>query len=185
MNLKQKSAPQRLLWAQFDALQMGSGWEEEDVTKPQILLEDAFGDSHPGSTHLSGLMEQAKYGVFEKGGFPAQYHTTDICDGCAQGHDGRFSGATRGAAIGHVSPEAASGGPLAFLETGDIVAYSVKNRTLDIVGIQGKECSPEEVEKILAERSGKGVIPRPERKGIYKRYTSHALSAMQGAGYED
>lgn len=42
MNLKQKSAPQRLLWAQFDALQMGSGWEEEDVTKPQILLEDAL-----------------------------------------------------------------------------------------------------------------------------------------------
>ena len=85
---KQKSAPQRLLWAQFDALQMGSGWDEEDITKPQILLEDVFGDSHPGSTHLAGLMEQAKYGVFEKGGFPAQYHTTDICDGCAQGHDG-------------------------------------------------------------------------------------------------
>ena len=33
-------------------------------------------------------MEQAKYGVFERGGYPAQYHTTDICDGCAQGHDG-------------------------------------------------------------------------------------------------
>lgn len=88
MEKKQKSAPQRLLWAQFDALQMGSGWDEEDVTKPQILLEDVFGDSHPGSTHLAGLMEQAKYGVFEKGGYPAQYHTTDICDGCAQGHDG-------------------------------------------------------------------------------------------------
>lgn len=88
MNIKPRSAPQRLLWAQFDALQMGSGWDEEDITKPQILLEDVFGDSHPGSTHLSGLMEQAKYGVFEKGGFPAQYHTTDICDGCAQGHDG-------------------------------------------------------------------------------------------------
>ena len=88
MNKKQKSAPQRLLWAQFDALQMGSGWDEEDIQKPQILLEDVFGDSHPGSVHLAGLMEQAKYGVFEKGGFPAQYHTTDICDGCAQGHDG-------------------------------------------------------------------------------------------------
>lgn len=88
MNHKQKSAPQRLLWSQFDALQMGSGWDEEDIKKPQILLEDVFGDSHPGSTHLSGLMEQAKYGVFEKGGYPAQYHTTDICDGCAQGHDG-------------------------------------------------------------------------------------------------
>ena len=88
MKYRQKSAPQRLLWAQFDALQMGSGWDEEDITKPQILLEDVFGDSHPGSVHLAGLMEQAKYGVFEKGGFPAQYHTTDICDGCAQGHDG-------------------------------------------------------------------------------------------------
>lgn len=88
MKNKQKSRPQRLLWAQFDALQMGSGWDEEDITKPQILLEDVFGDSHPGSVHLAGLMEQAKYGVFEKGGFPAQYHTTDICDGCAQGHDG-------------------------------------------------------------------------------------------------
>ena len=88
MKNRQKNAPQRLLWAQFDALQMGSGWDEEDITKPQILLEDVFGDSHPGSVHLAGLMEQAKYGVFEKGGFPAQYHTTDICDGCAQGHDG-------------------------------------------------------------------------------------------------
>lgn len=86
--MQQKSAPQRLLWAQFDALQMGSGWDEEDIKKPQIMLEDVFGDSHPGSTHLAGLMEQAKYGVFEKGGYPAQYHTTDICDGCAQGHDG-------------------------------------------------------------------------------------------------
>ena len=78
--MQQKSAPQRLLWAQFDALQMGSGWDEEDIKKPQIMLEDVFGDSHPGSTHLAGLMEQAKYGVFEKGGYPAQYHKTEICD---------------------------------------------------------------------------------------------------------
>ena len=70
MDIKQKSAPQRELWAQFDALQLGSGWEEEDIRKPQILLEDAFGDSHPGSVHLAGIMEQAKYGVFETGGFP-------------------------------------------------------------------------------------------------------------------
>lgn len=86
--LKQKSAPERALWAQFDALQLGTGWEEEDITKPQILIEDVYGDSHPGSAHLNKLTEQAKYGVFEKGGFPAQFHTTDICDGCAQGHDG-------------------------------------------------------------------------------------------------
>ena len=84
----QKSAPERFLWAQFDALQLGSGWDEEDITKPQILVEDVFGDSHPGSVHLNKLTEQAKYGILEKGGYPAQFHTTDICDGCAQGHDG-------------------------------------------------------------------------------------------------
>ena len=83
-----KSAPQRKLWSQFDALQMGSGWDEYDIKKPQILLEDVFGDSHPGSVHLKGLMEQAKYGVYESGGHPAQFHATDICDGCGQGHDG-------------------------------------------------------------------------------------------------
>ena len=86
--IKQKSRSQRQFWAQFDALQMGSGWDEEDVTKPQILLEDVYGDSHPGSVHLDKLMEQASFGVFERGGFPARFHTTDICDGCGQGHDG-------------------------------------------------------------------------------------------------
>jgi dihydroxy-acid dehydratase len=86
--IKQKSRPERTFWAQFDALQMGSGWDEEDVKKPQILLEDVYGDSHPGSVHLDALMEQAGYGVFETGGFPARFHTTDICDGCGQGHDG-------------------------------------------------------------------------------------------------
>ena len=85
--MEQKSKRERLLWAQFDALQMGSGWDETDVAKPQILIEDVYGDSHPGSVHLCALAEQAKYGVFETGGFPAQFHTTDICDGCAQGQD--------------------------------------------------------------------------------------------------
>lgn len=84
----QKSIPERRLWAQFDALQLGTKWDEQDITKPQILIEDVYGDSHPGSVHLNQLTEQAKYGVFERGGFPAQFHTTDICDGCAQGHDG-------------------------------------------------------------------------------------------------
>ena len=83
--IKQKSAPNRKFWVQFDALQMGSGWDEKDVKKPQILLEDAGGDSHPGSVHLGRLMEQAKYGVFECGGYPAQFHATDICDGCGRG----------------------------------------------------------------------------------------------------
>ena len=40
---------QRVFQAQFDALQLSSGWEEEDIRKPQILLRTPFGDSHPGS----------------------------------------------------------------------------------------------------------------------------------------
>ncbi len=88
MEYNQKSHKERMLWAQFDALQIGSGWDEIDITKPQILIQDVYGDSHPGSVHLNRLSEQVKYGVFESGGYPAQYHSTDICDGCAQGHDG-------------------------------------------------------------------------------------------------
>ena len=84
----QKSTKERKWWAQFDCLELGSGWDEKDIRKPQILIEDVYGDSHPGSTHLNKLSEQAKYGVFESGGYPAQYHITDVCDGCAQGHDG-------------------------------------------------------------------------------------------------
>lgn len=83
-----KSESERAGWAQFDALQMGSGFTYEDVTKPQIMIEDVFGDSHPGSVHLNRLTEQVKYGVFQSGGVPCMYHTTDVCDGCAQGHDG-------------------------------------------------------------------------------------------------
>ena len=83
-----RSSRERQLWAQFDALQMGTGWDEEDIGKPQILVEDAYGDSHPGSAHLNQISEQVVYGVYEKGGKPGRFHVTDICDGCAQGHDG-------------------------------------------------------------------------------------------------
>ena len=86
--MKQKSQKERGLWAQFDALQMGSGWDEKDITKPQILIEDTYGDSHPGSTHLDRLAGHVRDGVLESGGFPGRFHVTDICDGCAQGHDG-------------------------------------------------------------------------------------------------
>ena len=71
--LKQKRRAERKLWAQFDALQLGSGWDEFDIEKPQILIEDTYGDSHPGSVHLDKLTEQAKYGVFELGGYPHNF----------------------------------------------------------------------------------------------------------------
>ncbi len=98
--MNQRSAKERLLWAQFDALEMGTGWDDQDITRPQIMIESVYGDSHPGSFHLNQMTEQAGsfhlnqmteqavYGVYEKGGKPAKYYATDICDGCAQGHDG-------------------------------------------------------------------------------------------------
>lgn len=123
-------------------------------------------------------------------GMPEMLMTTEaiVCDPDLNGHvslvtDGRFSGATRGAAIGHVSPEAARGGPLAFIKTGDWIRYDVETRTLDLVGIQGKECTPEEARAVLDERKKEGFYKPSGRKGMYKRYTDHALSAMEGAGY--
>ena len=124
-------------------------------------------------------------------GMPEMLMTTEaiVCDERINGSvalitDGRFSGATRGAAIGHVSPEAAAGGPIAFVEEGDLLSYSVEKRTIDLTGIHGVPCTPEEASAVLAERAKAGISPREERKGFYKLYTNHALSAMKGAGLE-
>ena len=124
-------------------------------------------------------------------GMPEMLMTTEaiVCDEELNGNvalvtDGRFSGATRGLAIGHVSPEAASGGPLAFVRDGDIISYSVEDRSLDLVGIQGEEMPLQEVGKVLEERRKEGIVPRPRRKGILARYTRDAMSAMKGAGYD-
>lgn len=71
-----------------DPLRMGMGWSVEDLSKPQIMIESTFGDSHPGSAHLLELVNCAAEGVRENQGKAARYFTTDICDGMAQGHDG-------------------------------------------------------------------------------------------------
>lgn len=73
---------------EMDPLRIGMGWSVEDLSKPQIMVESTFGDSHPGSAHLFGFVERTCQGVRESGGKPARYFATDICDGQAQGHDG-------------------------------------------------------------------------------------------------
>ncbi len=73
---------------ELDPLRLGTGWQIEDLSKPQIMIESTFGDSHPGSVHLLELAEEARRGIQDAGGFGARYITTDICDGEAQGHDG-------------------------------------------------------------------------------------------------
>ena len=85
---RQRSRKARREWIQIDALSCGTGWNEKDLTKPQILIEDVFGASHPGSYHLNGLAEEASIGVFQEGGRPANFHGTDLCDGWAMLHDG-------------------------------------------------------------------------------------------------
>lgn len=96
--------------------------------------------------------------------------------------DGRFSGASRGPGIGHVSPEAAAGGPIALVEEGDLIELDVEARKLAIVGISGKELPEEEIAGILEERkkNWKGFTSKYD-KGLLKLYAQHAVSAMKGA----
>jgi dihydroxy-acid dehydratase len=100
--------------------------------------------------------------------------------------DGRFSGATRGPCIGHVSPEAARGGPIALLEDGDSIRIDIPNRVLSMVGVKERPMSPEEVDMLLNERKKKWRAPTLKHTaGILKRYSLHAASAMKGAYLED
>ena len=99
--------------------------------------------------------------------------------------DGRFSGASTGPVIGHCSPEAADGGPIALVEEGDLIEIDVTKRRLNIIGIAGEAKSPEEVDEILAERKGKWK-PRPSKykKGVLRLFGELAASPMKGAYLE-
>lgn len=83
-----KSQEMRKLAPELDPLRIGTGWKKEDLEKPQIMIESTFGDSHPGSGHLSILVDEVRKGVAEAGGYGARYFCTDICDGESQGTDG-------------------------------------------------------------------------------------------------
>ncbi|MBN1777327.1 MAG: dihydroxy-acid dehydratase [Clostridiales bacterium] len=90
--------------------------------------------------------------------------------------DGRFSGATRGAAIGHISPEAASGGMIALVEEGDIIRIDIPNKTLSL------KVSQEELDR----RKRNFVAPkRKELTGYLKRYAALVSSADQGAVWKE
>ena len=83
-----KSQEMRKLAPELDPLCIGTGWKKEDLSKPQVMVESTYGDSHPGSGHLNILVEEVRKGVAEAGGFGARYFCTDICDGESQGTDG-------------------------------------------------------------------------------------------------
>ncbi len=83
-----KSQEMRKLAPELDPLRIGTGWKPEDLSKPQVIIESTYGDSHPGSVHLNSLVEEVKKGIEKAGGFGARYFCTDICDGQSQGTDG-------------------------------------------------------------------------------------------------
>jgi len=83
-----KSQQLRRVNHQGDALRLGMNWTEEDLGKPQILVESAYGMGHPGTFHFRPLIEEVSNGVFEAGGKPGVFYTSDICDGVAQAHAG-------------------------------------------------------------------------------------------------
>lgn len=90
--------------------------------------------------------------------------------------DGRFSGATRGAAIGHVSPEAVSGGPIGLVEDGDIISIDIPAKRLDL----------KVSEEVLAERRKK-FVPKPQQveSPFLNRYRAFATSGVEGAVLRD
>ena len=89
--------------------------------------------------------------------------------------DGRFSGATRGPAIGHVSPEAAVGGPIALVQDGDEILIDIENRRLDLL------VDEKELQRRREEWKPK---VKPLRRGILRRYAKMALSADKGGALE-
>jgi dihydroxy-acid dehydratase len=96
--------------------------------------------------------------------------------------DGRFSGATKGPCIGHVSPEAEAGGPIALLEDDDLIEIDIPNRSIHIVGTDGQRRSPDDIDRILNTRRAAHVPPAREPKtGVLRRYCERAVSPMKGA----
>ena len=99
--------------------------------------------------------------------------------------DGRFSGASTGPVIGHCSPEAVDGGPIALVEEGDLIEIDVKERKLNIIGIAGERKSMEEIDAILKERRQNWKPREPKyKKGVLRLFSLHAASPMKGAYLE-
>ncbi|MDR7866993.1 MAG: dihydroxy-acid dehydratase [Sporomusaceae bacterium] len=98
--------------------------------------------------------------------------------------DGRFSGATRGPAVGHIAPEAAEGGPIAYLEDGDLISMDVAARRLDVVGVNGQPLPPEDIERIFATRRATYTPPPPKADTpVLRLYKKLALGTDRGGGF--
>lgn len=122
-------------------------------------------------------------------GMPELFYTTEaiasdpnLISSVALITDGRFSGATRGPAIGHVSPEAAVGGPLALIRENDLIRIDIPDRKLEWIGINGVAVSEEEIQQEEKQRRAAWKTPVSKKKrGVLAMYACLAVSAMKGA----
>ena len=111
-------------------------------------------------------------GMREMLGVTAAIQGAGLGDSVALVTDGRFSGATHGFMVGHVTPEAANGGPLALVRDGDVVTLDVERRALDL------EVGDEE----LARRRAEWSAPPPRyESGVFAKYARSVASASEGA----
>jgi dihydroxy-acid dehydratase len=107
---------------------------------------------------------------------PALNHTTALIT------DGRYSGAMKGPCIGHVTPEAIDGGPIALVEDGDLIEINIPERRFGIVGVGKRSMDADAIERVLAERRARWTPP-PFRhtRGILSLYSRVAAGSAQGA----
>ena len=108
---------------------------------------------------------------------------TAFVRGDQQTKDKRYLVFQPGIAYFYRKAEAAAGGPIALLETDDLILLNIEERKLEIVGVKGRELAEEEIEKILEERK-RAWRPKEEKykSGVLKIYSEHAVSPMKG-GY--
>lgn len=143
-------------------------------------MEDAIEALLGGNIEAGDIMVVIYEGPRGGPGMREMHQITSIINGMGLGDrvalitDGRFSGSTRGAMIGHVSPEAAEGGPIAVVRDGDVISYDIPARKL------GLEISDDELERRLNE--WRSNPPKPKMvEGYLRRYRSLVTSANKGA----
>jgi dihydroxy-acid dehydratase len=112
--------------------------------------------------------------------YPTSYlKSKGLGKACALITDGRFSGGTSGLSIGHVSPEAASGGAIALVRNGDPIRIDIPNRRIDVLLFEEELASRRAAQ---AERGFKPAEPRPRKVSpALKAYAKFAMSADKGA----
>lgn len=151
--------------------------------QPSALEAALSGKIRPGDAVI------VRYEGPRASGMPEMFYLTaalavdkELNESVALITDGRFSGATRGPCIGHVSPEAAAGGPIAAIEDGDFVHIDLTQGRLDVIAFDAESMMPEDTAGLLEKRLSRLEPWTPSaRTGLLELYTRLAGPAHEGA----